>query len=81
MSISRIRLIQLVEDQLAKREMRLLTLIVAVRKELEGGEGFKGDLSATIKSILRQLVASKVVRDVEGTYVLTAPVLVGKTSH
>lgn len=53
--------------------MRVLSLTVAIRKGLGTTDGIKGDLSTTVKSALRNLVASKAVVDNEGTYALAAP--------
>ena len=61
---------QLILDQLAEREMRLLVLIVGVRKSL-GGSTIKGDLAARVQSALRSLVASKSVVDDDGAYSLS----------
>jgi hypothetical protein len=61
---------QLILDQLAEREMRLLVLIVGVRKSL-GGSTIKGDLSARVQAALRSLVASKSVVDDDGAYSLS----------
>jgi hypothetical protein len=76
MSLSRPRLTQLILDQLAQREMRLLALVVAIRKNLDRSEAVKGDLSEIIKSVLRKLVASEEVVDIEGTYALASRKLV-----
>jgi hypothetical protein len=62
---------QLILDQLAHGEMRLLTLVVAIRKTQGRFEGMKGDLSATVKSGLRNLISRKVVADVDGMYLLS----------
>ncbi|MDB5298626.1 MAG: hypothetical protein JWO87_289 [Phycisphaerales bacterium] len=71
MSLSRPRLMQFILRHLAQHEMRLLVLVVAIRKDLHRSEGIKGDLSELVKSILRELVASKVVVDVDGMYALS----------
>jgi hypothetical protein len=71
MSLSRSRLTQLILDQLARREMRLLALIVAVRREVGRSEVIKGDLAESVKATLRQLVVSRAIVDVEGTYALS----------
>jgi hypothetical protein len=64
---------QLILNQLAGGEMRLLVLVVGVRKAL-GGSAVKGDLSARVQSALRELVASKSVVNDDGVYSLS-PVL------
>ena len=61
---------QLVLNQLATGEKRLLVLVVSVRKALGPSESIKGDLSVMVKAALRKLVASKVVIDEEGVYSL-----------
>ena len=61
---------QLILEQLAVREMRLLTLIVAIRKSMSHTSVFKGDLSETVKAALRKLVLAKAVDAVEGVYSL-----------
>jgi hypothetical protein len=66
-------LTQLILNQLAGGEMRLLVLVVGIRKSLSGAV-FKGDLSARVESALRTLVAAKTVVVDEGTYSLS-PVL------
>jgi hypothetical protein len=70
MSLSRLRLTQLILDQLDQREMRLLSLVVAIRKSLDQSEAVKGDLAEIVKSTMRQLVASHTVVEVEGMYAL-----------
>jgi hypothetical protein len=72
MSLSRLRLTQLILDQLGHREMRLLSLVVAIRKGLDPSEAVKGDLSEIVKSTMRQLVASQAVVEIEGIYALSA---------
>jgi hypothetical protein len=74
MSIPAARVRDLILEQLSHREMRLLSLVVAIRKGLSGTEGFKGDLSAAVKSALRTLVLSKDVVDVGGLYARAVPV-------
>jgi hypothetical protein len=61
---------QLVLNQLATGEKRLLVLVVSVRRSLGPSESIKGDLSVMVKAALRKLVASKVVIDEEGVYSL-----------
>jgi hypothetical protein len=62
-------LTQLILDQLAGGEMRLLVLIVGIRKDLKGS-GVKGDLSARVQTALRGLVASKSIVNHDGVYTL-----------
>ena len=61
---------QLIIDQLALGEMRMLVLVVALRKTLGASAHIKGDLSSIVVVALRKLIASKVVVDSEGTYSL-----------
>lgn len=61
---------QLILDQLAGGEMRLLVLVVGIRKSL-GGSAIKGNLSARVQSALRALITSKAVENSEGVYSLT----------
>src|SRR5580658_2713089 len=61
---------QLIVDQLAHGEMRMLVLVVALRKTLGASAHIKGDLSSIVVVALRKLIASKVVVDSEGTYSL-----------
>lgn len=61
----------LIVEQLAAREMRVLSLVVALRRTLGRSANLKGDLSATVKSALNRLVASKAVVDDDGTYSLS----------
>ncbi|HEX4123912.1 MAG TPA: hypothetical protein VHY37_04235 [Tepidisphaeraceae bacterium] len=60
---------QLILDQLAAGEKRLLVLTVAIRKSL-GVTAIKGDLSARVQSALRGLVASKSIVNDDGAYSL-----------
>jgi hypothetical protein len=73
MSLSVARISDLVVDQLSRREMRLLSLVVAVRKGLTTSEGFKGDLTVSVKTALRELVAAQTVVDEDGIYSLATP--------
>ena len=72
MSIPTTPLHQIVLNQLATGEKRLLTLVVSVRKEMGPAGNIKGDLSVMVKAALRKLVASKVVLDEEGVYLAGA---------
>jgi hypothetical protein len=60
----------LIVDQLAHGEMRILFLVVALRKTLGQSAYIKGDLSSVVGVALRKLVASHVVVEHEGTYSL-----------
>lgn len=71
MSIAVAEINELILEHLSRREMRLLSLVVAIRKGFVISNGFKGDLTAAVKSALRKLVASKTVVDVEGMYSLS----------
>ena len=61
---------RLILEQLGNGEMRLLTLLVAIRKTFGPPAHFKGDLSAVVKSALRKLEASHVVVNTDGVYTL-----------
>ena len=67
---SAIQIQSLIVDQLARREMEVLSLDVAVRRTLGDLESPKGDLAAMVKSALRTLVASKAIVDHDGRYSL-----------
>ena len=62
---------KLILDQLARGEMRLLSLVVAIRRTQGRFEGMKGDLSATVKSAMRHLINRNVVADADGVYSLS----------
>jgi len=62
---------RLILDQLARGEMRLLALIVAIRRTQGRFEGIKCDLPATVKSALRKLISRNVIADVDGVYSLS----------
>jgi hypothetical protein len=70
MAIPTVPIENLILQQLAQGEMRLLALVVAVRKSLGRSEAVKGDLSTIVKSSLRKLVASNAVVDMEGVFAL-----------
>jgi hypothetical protein len=72
---------QLIIDQLAHGEMRMLVLVVAVRKTLGQSGYIKGDLSTVVNLALRKLVATKVVKDCEGTYSLLAAGVIENTGE
>jgi hypothetical protein len=71
MPISTVRVSQMILDQLANGEKRVLSLVVSIRKAMDPSEVGKGDLSAMVKSALRSLVASRAVVDVDGMYSLS----------
>jgi hypothetical protein len=73
MALTTIRISELILDQLAQGEKRLLVLVVAIRKSLNDSEGIKGDLPTAVKSALRKLIASNKVVDGEGVYSLNRP--------
>jgi len=60
----------LILEQLSQHEMRVLTLLVAVRKSLSGPAPFKGDLSDAVASALRRLVASRSIIETGGVFSL-----------
>ena len=65
-----IEISSLILAQLAGGEKGVLRLVVAVRNAFRFE---KGDLSKTVKSALRKLVASKAVVDEDGLYSLAPP--------
>lgn len=62
------RIEQLILDELTGGEMRVLALTVAVRRAIHRTRVFKGDLSATVRTTLRKLVASRQVVETDGVY-------------
>jgi hypothetical protein len=71
MALTANRINELVLDQLATEEKRLLALTVAVRKGLGESQRVRGDLSQSVKLCLRKLVASKQVIDMDGVFSLS----------
>ena len=71
MSTAAMPIEKLILDQLAHGEMRLLSLVVAIRRSQGRFEGMKGDLSASVKSSLRKLISRSIVADVDGMYLLS----------
>jgi hypothetical protein len=63
----------LIVEQLARGEMEVLSLVVAVRRTMLLTESPKGDLASMVKSALRTLVAAKTVVDHDGRYSLSRP--------
>ncbi len=61
---------QLILDRLAQGEIRLLSLIVAIRRAQAPYKEMKGDLSAAAKSALRNLINRNIVADNDGVYSL-----------
>jgi hypothetical protein len=64
------RISQLILDQLAVGERRVLSLIVAVGK-VPRSETSKGDLTAMVKSELRRLVVAGAIVEADGLYSLS----------
>jgi hypothetical protein len=62
---------QIVLGALADGEKRVLSLVVAVRRALQGRANFKGDLTGSVKLILRSLIADGHVREADGMYSLS----------
>ncbi len=71
MRITGVQIPQLILDQLARGEMLLLALVVAIRKAFSVTSHYKGDLSVAVIAALRKLVFSKVVVDDQGVFSLT----------
>ena len=61
----------LIVNQLAAREMEILSLVVAIRRTLNRSGSTKGDLSAMVKSALKKLVASNAIVETDGRYSLS----------
>jgi hypothetical protein len=57
-------------DLLAKREHRLLVLVVAVRRALGPFEYVKGDLSDNVRDSLNTLIAAGTVTESDGVFAL-----------
>lgn len=68
------RIDSIILRQLARGEMRLLSLLVSVRRALAGSAPFKGDLSKAVNTALRRLITSRAVTDTGGVYSLVAAV-------
>ena len=64
------RVSQLVLDQLASGERRVLSLVVAIGKVLSREGSFRGDLTGMVKSALRALVEAGTIVDADGWYSL-----------
>jgi hypothetical protein len=64
------RIERLILDQLSRREMRLLALLVSLRRALNGTTPFKGDLGRAVNAALRRLIASGTVQDTGGVFSL-----------
>jgi hypothetical protein len=64
------RISQLILDQLAVGERRVLSLIVVIGKVLSRTETVEGDLTAMVKSALRTLVEARAIVDADGLYSL-----------
>jgi hypothetical protein len=64
------RIERLILEQLAGREMRLLSLLVSLRRALHGAAPFKGDLGRAVNAALRRLIASGTVMDTGGVFAL-----------
>ena len=61
---------QLILGLLAQREHRLLVLVVAVRKSLGPYHHVKGDLSESVSSSLKSMVAAGTVNERDGVFSL-----------
>jgi hypothetical protein len=61
----------LILDELSRGERRILSLVVAIGRELSRIRLVKGDITATVKSTLRTLVASGMIVDTDGIYTLS----------
>lgn len=63
---------QSILKQLAQQEMRLLSLVVAVRKTIST-RMFKGDLSEAVSVALRQLIVANRIHETDGVFSLNEP--------
>jgi hypothetical protein len=66
------RISQLILEQLAVSERRVLSLTVAIGKTLSRSQTVKGNLTAMVKSELRKLLDAGAIVDVDGMYSLSA---------
>ena len=71
MASSKIPISSLIVAQLSGGEMRMLSLVVAIRHTLGRSERVKGNLSDLVQSSMRKLVASQTVIDADGMYSLS----------
>ena len=72
MPTSSIRFGQLILDELATGDKRVLSLTVSIRKVLNRTGPVKGNLNAMITSALRKLVAAGTIVDADGVYSLAS---------
>src|SRR4051812_46625055 len=70
MPIAISRVDELILAHLAGGERRVLSLVVAIGKQLSHEKVLKPNLSSMVKSSLRGLVASRTIRDFDGLYSL-----------
>ena len=61
---------QMILDELAHGDRRLLSLTVAIRRTLNRSGTVKGSLTDMINSALRKLLATGQIEDVDGLYSL-----------
>jgi hypothetical protein len=66
------RVSQVILEQLAGGERRVLSLTVSVRNVLRESGTFKGDLATTVGAELRRLVQSRTIVDRDGWYSLAS---------
>lgn len=71
MPTSSVQVSQLILDQLAGGERRVLSLIVSIGRVLNQAGGVKGDISQMVRSALRALVASRTIVEMDGIYSLS----------
>ena len=70
MALDTCRVSELILEQLARSERRVLSLVVAIGKTQQENGVFKGDLTAMVKSALRTLVAARTIVESDGLYSL-----------
>ena len=61
----------LILARLGESEMRFLSLVVGVRKDLFGRPPVKGDLPQMVKTALRGMLLSNTIVEADGTYGLS----------
>ncbi len=70
MQISSIRFGQMILDELASGDKRVLSLTVAIRRACDRTGPVKGNLSGMVTSALRKLVVAGMIVDMDGAYSL-----------
>jgi len=71
MATSSVQVSELILEQLAGGERRVLSLTVAIGKVMNRNGAGKGDLSQMVRSALRTLVANRTIVEMDGVYALS----------